>query len=359
MRWLRSWTRYKELNLNKTRLVSSVIVALGLTGCQATLDSETFLAEKTNHFSQSVYEVEHRSAHTFLTQSQKLNQSFNAYCRAENRDQSTVKQQWHETMVAWMALQGQERGPASALEQSWNVQFWPDKKNTTGRKMAALTQADHAWSAEQIETQSVTVQGLSAIEWLLYDDASTLESNEQTCSTGVAIAQNLQNNAQLIADAWAHNPWKSLKKIEWESEYISLLSNQLEYSMKKLSRPMAKIGHPRPYFSESWRSGKSLANLKANVKSMQTLYLSDGNGLDALLREQGETSLADSVARQFELTLNTWPEEQSLFNALQSIEGYRTVLAQYNKLEQLKYLIHEEVAIELGVVIGFNATDGD
>ncbi|NMU18464.1 iron-regulated protein A, partial [Vibrio parahaemolyticus] len=52
-------------------------------------------------------------------------------------------------------------------------------------------------------------------------------------------------------------------------------------------------------------------------------------------------------------------EDKSLFAALQTKEGYRMVLSQYNKLEQLKYLIHEEVAIELGVVIGFNATDGD
>ena len=60
-----------------------------------------------------------------------------------------------------------------------------------------------------------------------------------------------------------------------------------------------------------------------------------------------------------QIALETWPEDKSLFAALQTKEGYRMVLAQYNKLEQLKYLIHEEVAIELGVVIGFNATDGD
>lgn len=345
--------------MNKTLLVSSVTAVLGLTGCQSTLSSETSIAEKSNHISQSVYEVEYQSAHSFLNQSQKLKQSFSAYCQAENRDQTAVKQQWHETMRAWMALQGQERGPARALEQSWNVQFWPDKKNTTGRKMSSLINADHAWSSEQISTQSVTVQGLGALEWLLYDESSTLASNDLTCSTGESIAQNLQDKAQIIADSWAQNPWKSLKKTEWESEYISLLSNQLEYSMKKLSRPMAKIGHPRPYFSESWRSGTSLANLKVNLQSMQALYLANGSGLDSLLREQGKVELADRVARQFELTLDTWPEEQSLFTALQTVDGYRNVLAQYNKLEQLKYLIHEEVAIELGVVIGFNATDGD
>ncbi|MDV6253858.1 imelysin family protein [Vibrio sp. EA2] len=345
--------------MNKKIPVSAVVAALSLTGCQSTLSSEASQAEKTSHISQSVYEVEYQSAYAFLAQSSSLEQAFSDFCASEAKDSSAVKQQWHETMRAWMALQGQQRGPASALEQSWNVQFWPDKKNTTGRKMSALTKSDQVWSAQQISTQSVTVQGLGALEWLLYDSGSTLETNSNTCSTGVSIAKNLNAKAKLIAQAWGQNPWKAMQNTQWESEYISLLSNQLDYSMKKLSRPMAKIGHPRPYFSESWRSGTSLVNLKANVQSMQTLYFANGKGLDSLLREQGKSSLADRVTRQFAMTLDSWPEENSLFTALQTVDGYRAVLAQYNKLEQLKYLIHEEVAIELGVVIGFNATDGD
>ncbi|MCV5225109.1 hypothetical protein OFC57_40010, partial [Escherichia coli] len=74
----------------------------------------------------------------------------------------------------------------------------------------------------------MTVQGLGALEWLLYDDASTLNTNSNVCASGVAIAENLHDKAQIIANSWAQNPWKSLQKTEWESEYISLLSNQLE-----------------------------------------------------------------------------------------------------------------------------------
>ena len=145
----------------------------------------------------------------------------------------------------------------------------------------------------------------------------------------------------------------------WTSEYIALLSNQLDYSMKKLSRPLANFGNPRPYFAESWRSKASMQNLKANIEAMQSLYFAQGNGLDSLLRERGKSLLADSIKNQFETTLTTWPTEQSLFDLLQTKEGYRLAYSQFNKLEQLKYLIHEEVAVELGVVIGFNATDGD
>ncbi|WP_407832962.1 imelysin family protein [Vibrio rotiferianus] len=345
--------------MKKRLLVSAIAATLSLVGCQSTNELASAKPEKTNHLSQNVYEVEFQAAQAFLVQTTNLEQSVSDYCASESKDYAKVKQQWHQTMLAWMALQGQERGPATALEQSWNVQFWPDKKNTTGRKMSVLTKSDQAWSAEEISTQSVTVQGLGALEWLLYDKTSTLSSDSKTCATGVAIAENLDNKAQIIASSWAENPWKSLEVTEWESEYISLLSNQLEYSMKKLSRPLAKIGKPRPYFSESWRSETSLSNLKANLEGMEALYFANGNGLDALLRDQGHADLADRVGHQFEMALDTWPEDKSLFAALQSKDGYRMVLAQYNKLEQLKYLIHEEVAIELGVVIGFNATDGD
>lgn len=271
----------------------------------------------------------------------------------------TVKKQWHRSMLSWMALQGQERGPAAALEQSWNVQFWPDKKNTTGRKMSALIQQNKTWKADDIAVQSVTVQGLGAIEWLLYDESSDLSRNAQTCQTGVAISRHLNQNTQRISDAWSSNPWASLNEKEWHSEYISLLSNQLEYAMKKLSRPLANIGQPRPYFSESWRSQTSLSNLKANVEALKALYLANGEGLDATLRGMDKAELADRVVNQFGVTLATWPEQKSLFAALQDKEGYRMALTQLRKLEQLKYLIHDEVAVELGVVIGFNATDGD
>ena len=322
----------------------------GITGCSV-------LSHQEAHPSQGVYQVELASAQRFKNQADKLESEMFTFC--ESGDLQRVQDQWQQTMLSWMALQGQERGPESALEKSWNIQFWPDKKNTTGRKMTALVNSDKLWNQDDIAQQSVTVQGLGSIEWLLYDKHSPLESSSQNCQVATAIASNLASNAAVIASAWKENPWSELDEKAWTSEYISLLSNQLEYSMKKMTRPLAKFGKPRPYFSESWRSGTSMKNLKANIAAMQTLYLSNGGGLDHTLRQSGHVQLADSITRQFSSTLETWPVDESLFELLQSKEGYRVAYAQYNNLEQLKYLIHEEVAIKLGVVIGFNATDGD
>lgn len=339
------------------KITIPILAAISLFGCQSN-DGDRSQAEQTSHASQGVYEVEFASSRAFSLQTHQLNQAFSSFCTNDSSIEE-LQNQWQTAMLTWMALQGQERGPEMALEQSWNVQFWPDKKNTTGRKMAMLTRAEKVWSADDISKQSVTVQGLGAIEWLLYDAASDLSTDSLVCQTGVAITENLHRNAEKIAFAWQENPWKSLDEKAWTSEYIALLSNQRDYSMKKLSRPLANFGKPRPYFAESWRSKASMHNLKANIEAMQSLYFAQGNGLDSLLRARGKSSLADSIKNQFEMTLTTWPTEQSLFDLLQTKEGYRLAYSQFNKLEQLKYLIHEEVAVELGVVIGFNATDGD
>lgn len=330
-----------------------------MSGCESFDSQMEPKAEQTHHASQAVYEVEFAAAQQFYRQTELLSQSFADYCTAPTQEAREVRQQWHQTMLSWMALQGQERGPAVALEQSWNVQFWPDKKNTTGVKMSVLTRREQSWSVDEIAVQSVTVQGLGALEWLLYDSQSNLAQNPQTCDTGVAIAGNLKRNAAKIATAWQSNPWVALDDKEWRSEYISLLSNQLEYAMKKMARPLANIGQPRPYFAESWRSETSFSNLKANIEALRQLYVAHGHGLDAMLREMGKQDLADRVLNQFDTMLATWPQERSLFSALATKDGYRLALAQYYKLEQLKYVIHDEVAVELGVVIGFNATDGD
>ncbi len=350
------------------KLLLMPLSVLAMAGCQSSgeqvasseVNGVSYQADTTSHISRSVYQQEFDSAVLFAKQSSELEALMQGYCETNNVELDAVKNQWQLTMNSWMALQGQERGPTAALEESWNVQFWPDKKNTTGLKMRQLTQQNKAWTQDEIAQQSVTVQGLGALEWALYDQQSPLLKDKASgCLSSQAIAQNLAMKSASISAAWQVNPWLALDEMRWESEYIALLTNQLDYSMKKLSRPMAKIGHPRPYFSESWRAQTSMIQLKANVAALEKLYLADGNGLDGLLREKGLNDLADRVADQFTLTLETWPTGSSLFSLLQSKEGYREVLTQYNKLERLKYLIHEEVAIELGVVIGFNATDGD
>nr|WP_234993520.1 imelysin family protein [Vibrio mangrovi] len=336
------------------------LAVLGITACQSTTEKQAQLPEQSNHDSQYVYAIEFHAARDFARNARQLAADIHGYCR-QHQSLDEVRASWLEAMHVWQSLQGQARGPAQALEQSWNIQFWPDKKNTTGLKMQGLLQQDRTWTVAEIAEQSVAVQGVGAIEWLLYDRHSPFLNGqmETGCRLAPAIGENFAQRASALFSAWQVNPWLSLDQSAWTSEYISLLSNQLKYTLSKLIRPMAKIGHPRPYFSESWRSGSSLSHLKANVEAMQALYLAQGKGLDYLLREREMSALADRMKIQFESILAAWPEQSGLFAFLQTKAGYRETLSLRNKLEQLSYLLHDEVSVGLGVAIGFNATDGD
>ncbi|RQW63473.1 imelysin family protein [Vibrio viridaestus] len=336
------------------------LITVGLMGCQSiTSSSGEVQAQKTNHESQHVYELEFLAANNLMRKSQILNEQVSEFC-SNSLSLQELQNQWMDTMQSWMALQGQERGPADALKQSWNIQFWPDKKNTTGRKMTQLLEQETV-TLEDVEKGSVTIQGLSALEWLLFDNLSPLMNNKYAsgCIVMPLISENLANNTENVTNAWKENPWRQLDHAGWLSEYVSLLSNQLEFSLSKLVRPMANIGKPRPYFAESWRSKMSLANMKSNVKAIRTLYIADGYGLDSLLRAKGYDDVADRTLSQLDNLISSWPESNDLFDSLQTKAGYRQALLLRNKLEQLKYLMHDEVSVALGVTVGFNATDGD
>ena len=341
------------------RFILPVVLSTFIGGVHAGTSNTDFLATTNN--SRSVYLEFKDSSAAFVQSTNELSSKIGHYCETPNNQLiQEVRNSWHSAMLNWNRLQGFDRGPIEALEKSWSIQFWPDKKNTTGRKMQNLVNENKPISVDDIANSSVTVQGLGAIEWLYFEPKSPLSSDSvTTCHLASVISENLDNNATFIAQAWNVNPWVELDEQEWTQEYVSLLSNQLDFSMKKLSRPLAKIGQPRPYFSESWRSHSSLDNLQSNVESFKSIYFANGNGMHAALINQGHADLAARIENQINLLAENWPEESSLFRSLQSKDGYREILSVYNKFEYLKYLVSEELAVNLGVVVGFNSTDGD
>lgn len=203
----------KNKQFMKNKLWALPLSALVVAGCQSSGESNVsretnlgYSADTTQHLSTNVYLTEFNSAVNFAKQASELEAAIESYCQSDAVTLDQLKSEWQQTMTAWMALQGQERGPAKALEESWNVQFWPDKKNTTGLKMSQLNQQDKRWTQQDITLQSVTVQGLGALEWSFYDKASPLLTDKESgCKSVAAIAQNLAVKSSTIASAWQVN----------------------------------------------------------------------------------------------------------------------------------------------------------
>lgn len=91
-----------------------------------------------------------------------------AFCEGkENLD--TARADFLHAQKAWAELQPLLIGPLAEGNRSWQVQFWPDKKNLVGRQVEQLVTANPQIDAAALAKSSVVVQGLSAYEYILFD----------------------------------------------------------------------------------------------------------------------------------------------------------------------------------------------
>ncbi|WP_232596157.1 imelysin family protein [Photobacterium phosphoreum] len=341
----------------KKRIAPLLLVAMMVSGCDSQTRSDSHITATAAL--DNVHQLSLSAAELFAQQTQQLQQQTQLLCRQFSEQQLTLTRQvWQQTMKTWMALQGREKGSEAALALSWDIQFWPDKKNTTGYKLRQLIKQNKQWQPSELAQQSVAVQGLGAVEWFLYQQPQYLK-NDNECQLAVAITTHLATTGQTLALAWLQNPWQSLSNLLALAEYLAAINNQLDYTIKKLVKPMGKPGHPKPYQAEAWRSQTSLANLKASIESLQALYLANGAGLDALLRDQGYQATAQRIQQRFTLLLADWPTSSSMVSLLKTKQGYRELINIFNGLEYIQLALHDDVARQLGIVMGFNATDGD
>ncbi|OOF32061.1 imelysin family protein [Salinivibrio proteolyticus] len=328
--------------------VLSVSATLWLTGCLSQTETGP------NH---GLWHLQKQRSEHFKQTAAQLASTTAAVCD----DRATVAEAraaWQTTMAAWMPLQGVEKGSEQALAQSWRIQFYPDKKNTTGRKINALLATDKTWQANDLAEQSVAVQGVGAMEWLLYDAQADMRDAKQ-CQLAKAVSGRLSQTASALNEAWQQNPWQGMPPSMAMVEKLGALNHQLDYVMKKLSNPLGKPGFPNPYQGEAWRSRHSLALLGESIKAMQAMYHADG-GIEQALRERGYEKIADRVSEHWQLAYDSVPTDGvPLFERLNSVDGYRDMLTVYNNLEYLKLVLNGQVAQDLGIVVGFNATDGD
>ncbi|MGF1685721.1 imelysin family protein [Photobacterium japonica] len=356
-------------------------LTLLLAGCEPFSLTTAQKASSADHTALStvMWQQSYQGASAFAQASQRLAYTVTVYCQrdADNETLSPflpMQQAWRDTMTAWMTLQGRDKGDEAAIALSWHIQFWPDKKNTTGRQLTQWLKKEQSEGVEDVAQASVAVQGLGALEWFLYDQPKALQT-PNGCQLATAISQHLAQTGQSLQAVWQVNPWKNLSEKRVLGIYVGALNNQLDRTVKKLTMPLGKPGYPKPYQTEAWRSGTSMRHLKASVMALQQWYLgktlradsigfSDVNvgtavGLDALLRQQGEGQTADRIALRFEALLADWPAEPSMAVMLKTRAGYRELLNLYNGLEYIQLALHDDVAPSLGIVMGFNATDGD
>jgi hypothetical protein len=309
-----------------------------------------------------------------------LNAKVGALCRepsASSLDAS--KKTFAATVSAWSKVEILRFGPITADHRYERLFYWPDRKGLGQRQIEeALAKRDETVTrADALAGKSVALQGLPALEYLLYgDDADTLAAAEGAgafrCAFASAVAANIARTAKSVVEDWREGSpdeksfltpgpddpsYRAPKEVTLDL-FKSLTAGIELVRDQKLGKPLgATPEEARPRLAAFWRSGLSLANAAGNLEGVRALI--DKGGFAQVVAD-------DSAGVEKSVVFD-------LDHAIEVLNGVSKPLAELvkdaglrDKIEALRVSLKsagqtaaDAIARGAGLAFGFNAMDGD
>lgn len=331
----------------------AIVASLGSTTSQASESRQQWQQDISGGYNQ------------LLSASNALTEAATNYCNDPTEDsRDRLSNGWKNAFLSWQRVRFVDFGPIEQNSLSWQFQFWPDAKNLVASKVRYWLNRDGAITEETVAGAGVAIQGFPAIEYLLSDPQFTTTEQAlpapRSCELLEAIARHTATNAQALSDGWQQLASHYVATDDYTAATIKAALAAVEHiSDRRLGGPMGLRGNNRrnPYQAEAWRSGNSLAGIEASLEGLQTLFLP---GLDTELSASVNPDLINEVNDRFGEIREDFDELPDGMAPLLADGGdYRHLQALYIDIEQLRQLLSDEVAPALGIVRGFNSSDGD
>jgi uncharacterized protein len=283
------------------------------------------------------------------------------------------------TVETWSIVEPIRFGPVAQAHRFERIFYWPDPKGLGTRQIREVLakQDQSVTEAASLIGKSVALQGLPALEYLLYGDgAAALEKGgaEGTfrCSFAEAVAGNLAGMAKEIVDGWQDGAPYTKSYLdpgptnaayhtpkEVTLELFKTFTAGIEWVRdQKLAKTLGpKLEQARPQLAPFWRSGQSFANMAGNLAGARDLFAKGGF---AQVVHQQSAGVEDSVV--FDLD-----------HAIEVLRGMDKPVADgvrneelRGKLEALRVSLKaaattagDMISRGAGLTFGFNAMDGD
>ncbi len=312
----------------------------------------------------------------------RLASSVGAVCElgATDAARRAARDAYAETVRAWAGLDFVRFGPITRAHRLERILFWPDPRATTSRQLAAILAArkPELLTPGALAKQSVAVQGLTALEILLYDDKAPLgtgtdDASAYRCGFARAIAENLSAIAADLSAEWAGQTGFRFKMIatgsdnplykdssETARDVVKAIATGLELCRDRFLLPELTAlaatppKRPRLPFDKADLMGTYLT---ASLVSLHELF--DVTGLAAFLPAdkpwmaeflpKSWKSLEQDSARLDSLRLTARGSEEHL-HALRKMRF---------DLGGIRSIIVRELAPNAEIDMGFNELDGD
>lgn len=286
-----------------------------------------------------------------------------------------LKDAYGRAADAWNAVEFVTFGPISLSLRTDRLSFFPDRRNAIARGLAEILADPDAGrlEAERFAQSSAAVQGLPALERLLFEDgaADALAAGPEAarrCALGTAIAANLAAIAREVRDAWGDKSSGLLGAIvagkgdpalfpdvgALPGMILTDLSGAYQRVTDTKLLPVLGTGpsDATPALADNWRSGRSGRVVANMIRSADALLVAVGAQMPS--RPQyvvnRAAAAADAAAEKVPADLGAAAASPAGAAALQSaIKAFKGAQA----------TVYKPIASYFGISLGFNALDGD
>ncbi|MDE1993629.1 MAG: hypothetical protein KGI75_14085 [Rhizobiaceae bacterium] len=223
----------------------------------------------------------------------KLTAAMKALCAdPSSANVSAAQAAFGDTVKSWSRIEIVQAGPVIEKNRFEHILFYPDRKGVGLRQVQALiTKADdNDASVEAVAKKSVALMSMTALEYVLYGNGSSVLANEKQgfrCRYGAAIAGNIDNVAKEIADEWDDpngvqkswkNPGKTSDDFMDNKEAVTALLGVLVHGAENVRDQRLEtfykgdVAAARPKMAIYWRSGNTWTSINANIEGLKTLW---------------------------------------------------------------------------------------
>jgi len=286
-----------------------------------------------------------------------LDKAFGAQAEVWDKDctqTDSLKSAFQAAYDAWAQAEFFKSGPLAQQTRAERIDYWPDPRNFIDKGVKAVLSVPSAAdiTAEKIAGESVAVQGLPALERLLYagEAGEAKAAGEKECAAGRAIARNLATVAAALDREWNDGEAVRLKSAaqdetkarETAVAVLTDLATGIRVIEDKKIPPLfgAKGNPPNPRAAKVWRSQRSERDIAQNLAALIDAY----QALAAFAPES-----AHSVVEKL----------QDASTALADTQDANRTIAVLAAINNAKYYAVDVVPTEIGVSLGFNSLDGD
>ena len=318
------------------------------------------------------------SFHQFAIEAEALKGDVAGLCAAPSETAlEESREQFKAAVTAFSRIEFVRIGPLTVGDRMERLLLWPDRKGIALKQVqqALATKDATAAKAETLQGKSVAMQGLTALEYVLFGtDAEQLAGADGAyrCSYGEAITTLMAGLAETIDAEWADpsgiserliNPKPDAADFRTETEVLEKLAATLVFGTETIRdqriKPIlgASGGAPKPKSALFWRSDMTVPALVANFAGLRDFF-NESKFTEAV--GYADSWIAAGAKVQFASAAKdgaavTDPIDVAVGDAAQlsALQGLVTVTT------ELDALVGVGLSEALGLSVGFSSLDGD